>query len=374
MDDDDGAFRVLRDLLAYRAEQQPGEPTSASGADTTTITTPRMRGRVVEAVLAGGAVAAGVTLARRYRRDLDAAGAQLAAVVRKVVPTAFGDVEYAERGSGEPLLVVHGIFHGCDGGLLSAGDLPQDRRLIAPSRFGYLGSTLPSGATPADQADAFAALLDELALDRVDVVGISAGTTSALQFSLRHPDRIGHLVVISGNLPGNPTAVAPPAWARLLYADVPLWAMKVFARRAFLRLMGVPKDLPLTGEAAAFVDDMANSIFPVAPRAEGATFDAFVSNPDVNDYPLEQIAVPTLVVHAQDDPLTSYDAAVRAAKRIPHRDSCPSPRAATYSSARTTRSASRSASSSAQPATSSNNGVREGEQSDRAQPPGTLSV
>ena len=236
---------------------------------------------------------------------------------RTVVSTASGEVEYAERGNGEPLLVVHGIFHGCDGGLLSTDVLPQDRRLIVPSRFGYLGSPLPTGATPALQADAFAALLDELAVDRTDVVGISAGTTSTLQFALRHPDRVKHLVVISGNLPGNPTAVAPPAWARVFYADVPLWAMKVFARRAYLHLMGVPKDLPVTGEAAAFVDQMAASIFPMAPRAAGGAFDAFVSNPDVNEYPLEAITVPTLLVHAQDDPLTFYDAAVRAAGRIP---------------------------------------------------------
>jgi pimeloyl-ACP methyl ester carboxylesterase len=193
----------------------------------------------------------------------------------------------------------------------------QDRRLIAPSRFGYLGSPLPIGATPAQQDDMFAALLDELAVDRTNVVGISAGTTSALQFALRHPDRVKHLVVIAGNLPGNPTAVAPPAWARVFYADVSLWAMKVFAPRAYLDLMGVPKHLSETGEAAAFVDQMAESIFPMTPRGAGGVFDAFVSNPDVNDYPLEAITVPTLLVHAQDDPLTSYDTAERAAGRIP---------------------------------------------------------
>ncbi len=277
----------------------------------------RARRRILMTALVGGAAVAGATVTRRYRRDLADAWARLAAVDRRVISTASGVVEYAERGRGEPLLVVHGIFHGCDGGLLSAGDLPQDRRLIAPSRFGYLGSPLPPGATPARQADTFAALLDELNVDRTDVIGISAGTTSALQFALRHPDRVKHLVVISGNLPGNPTAVAPPAWARLFYADVPMWVMKVFAPRAYLHLMGVPKDLPLTGEAAGFVDQMAESIFPVAPRVAGGTFDTFVSNPDVHDYPLEAITVPTLLVHAQDDPLTSYDAAERAANRIP---------------------------------------------------------
>ena len=267
--------------------------------------------------LVGGAAVAGATLTRRYRRDLAHAWARLAAVDRTVICTAAGHVEYAERGSGEPLLVIHGIFHGCDGGLLSTGGLPRNRRLIAPSRFGYLGSPLPTGATPAQQADVFAALLDELAVDRTDVVGISAGTTSTLQFALRHPDRVKHLVVISGNLPGNPTAVAPPAWARVFYADVPLWAMKAFTARAYLHLMGVPKDMPVTGEAATFVAQMAESIFPMTPRAAGGVFDAFVSNPDVNDYPLEAITVPTLLVHAQDDPLTSYNAAQGAAGRIP---------------------------------------------------------
>jgi pimeloyl-ACP methyl ester carboxylesterase len=277
----------------------------------------RARQTILITAALGGAAVVGLALTSRYRRDLRRACARLGAVNRRVISTALGNIEYAERGSGEPLLVVHGIFHGCDGGLLSASDLPHDRRLIAPSRFGYLGSPLPPDATPARQADAFAALLDELGVKSTDVVGISAGTTSALQFALRHPHRVKHLVVISGNLPGNPTAVAPPAWARVFYADVPLWAMKVFAPRAYLHLMGVPKDLPLGGDAAAFVDEMAESIFPMAPRTAGGMFDAFVSNPDVNDYPLESITVPTLLVHAQDDPLTSCDAAERATKRIP---------------------------------------------------------
>jgi 2-hydroxy-6-oxonona-2,4-dienedioate hydrolase len=35
-------------------------------------------------------------------------------------------------------------------------------RVIGPSRFGYFGSTLPDRATPADQADAYALLLDHV--------------------------------------------------------------------------------------------------------------------------------------------------------------------------------------------------------------------
>ena len=56
---------------------------------------------------------------------------------------------------------------------------------------------------------------------------------------------------------------------------------------------------------------------PVTDRVQGIDFDAFVSNVDVNNYELERITVPTLVVHTKDDPLISYEAAERAAGRIP---------------------------------------------------------
>ena len=69
-----------------------------------------------------GALAAGVAipafgLSRRYQRDLNAARARLAAVERHVLSTRWGAVEYAEQGYGDPVLVVHGIFHNCVGGL-----------------------------------------------------------------------------------------------------------------------------------------------------------------------------------------------------------------------------------------------------------------
>ena len=172
-----------------------------------------MKPSVLAGLTAGVAIpASGVYL--RYRRDMKAARARLAAVDRRVISTRWGAVGYAERGSGAPVLVVHGIFHHCVGGLLSVRDLFLDRRVIAPSRFGYLGSSMPANATPAAQADAFVALLDALEIGQIDVVGLSAGATSALQLALRHPERLKHLVVLVGNLPGSPTAVVQPSWAK----------------------------------------------------------------------------------------------------------------------------------------------------------------
>jgi pimeloyl-ACP methyl ester carboxylesterase len=269
------------------------------------------------AALAGGSVIAGQRLVRRYRLDLQAACARIAAVDRTTVMTRFGTVEYAERGSGEPLLAIHGFFGGCDEALLSLAGLAAGRRAIAPSRFGYLGSSMPTGASVAAQADAYAALLDVLSIDRLDVTAISSGATSALQFVLRHPDRVKHLAVISGNLPGGAAAVAPPLAARLVYRDVPMWALNVFARPILLRQIGVPRGYPLAAGDKRIVSDLVDSFFPVALKTEGAAFDAFVADPDVNSYRLEAITVPVLIVHAKDDPLVSHEAAQRAVDRIP---------------------------------------------------------
>jgi pimeloyl-ACP methyl ester carboxylesterase len=62
---------------------------------------------------------------------------------------------------------------------------------------------------------------------------------------------------------------------------------------------------------------MRSRRYPVALKTEGVAFDAFVADPDVNNYQLETLTVPTLIVHAQDDPLVSYETAQRAAARIP---------------------------------------------------------
>jgi pimeloyl-ACP methyl ester carboxylesterase len=69
-------------------------------------------------------------------------------------------------------------------------DLPGPGfRVIGPSRFGYFGSTLPAGATPADQADAYALLLEHVGVDRALVIAFSAGSGSGLEFARRHPER-----------------------------------------------------------------------------------------------------------------------------------------------------------------------------------------
>jgi pimeloyl-ACP methyl ester carboxylesterase len=188
--------------------------------------------------------------------------------------------------------------------------------VIAPSRFGYLGSSLPSNATVAAQADAFVALLDALDIGQIDVIGFSAGATSALQLALRHPKRVKHLVVLVGNLPGSPTAVVQPSWAKRIDRQLIMWALKTLAPSTTARLVAaVPKAYAMTSEDVRSVAEFIDSLFPLSP--EGYNFDLYVSNADVNSYNLEAIRAPTLIVHTKDDQLASHEASQRAAERIP---------------------------------------------------------
>jgi pimeloyl-ACP methyl ester carboxylesterase len=273
-----------------------------------------MKASLVAAVAAAAAIpACGVYL--RYRRDMNAARARLAAVDRHVISTQWGAVEYAEQGSGAPVLVVHGIFQNCLSGLFSVRDL-SDRRFIAPSRFGYLGSSMPLDATPAHQAVALAALLDALGIDQIDVIGESAGATSALQLALRHPERVKHLAVLVGNLPGSPTAIVQPSWTKRVNRQFVMWALRALAPSTMARLVAaVPKGFAMSSDDVRYVNEFIDTLFPMSP--EGYNFDLFVSNADVTNYNLEAITVPTLIIHTKDDQLASHEASQRAAERIP---------------------------------------------------------
>jgi pimeloyl-ACP methyl ester carboxylesterase len=270
-------------------------------------------------ILVGAVTVLIAAVTRQFRHDATAAGARLDAVPRRVIYTDNGKLDYAEVGDGEPVLAIHGIFGGCDAGLLSFGDLVPHRRVIAPSRFGYLGSSKPDGATPAMQADSFVDLLNALGIDQLDIVAFSAGSTSALQFALRHPERTRHLVVLSGDWPGAFSKAPLPVEKLAYQSDLLMWLAKTLAGPTLFRLVaGIPKGFPLTQRDQVQVRALIDSIFPVRDRSTGIIFDAYIGNPDVDTYPLETITVPTLIVHSRDDTLAPFGPAESAAARIPH--------------------------------------------------------
>ena len=94
-----------------------------------------------------------------------------------------------------------------------------------------------------------------------------------------------------------------------MYRDPIIWTLKVFARPVLVRQIGVPSGYARRDQDERIVSDFLDRLFPVGPRVEGLISDAFVLDPDIDDYPLESLAVPTMFVHARDDLLVAYDLA-----------------------------------------------------------------
>ena len=259
-----------------------------------------------------------------YRRDIEAARRRIAALEWRSVDTSFGRIEYLDRGEGPVVLVVHGITEAADGGLRDLDEelVPDEHRLLVPSRFGYLGSEMPEQATPEMQADAFARLLDALDIDHAAILAGSAGSTSALHLGVRHPERVRALVLVSANVPGPHLSrgMPPkPVFKAIFGSDPILWAMITYLPGLMGRLgqvLQVPDGVQLMPGDEEKLSLAMHNVLLGKRRVAGEVFDAYVSNPDVNRIDLSRVLVPTLVMHARDDPGPPYASAVEMARRI----------------------------------------------------------
>jgi pimeloyl-ACP methyl ester carboxylesterase len=122
--------------------------------------------------------------------------------------------------------------------------------------------------------------------------------------------------LIGSALPGKAGRPPKPV-ALLLFTDPVFWTLKAHLPALFLRCLGMPKGFQPTPEQWTAILASEESLFPIRPRKPGVLYDSYVSNPDVQRYPLEQISVPTLIINARDDGLSAFQNAARAAERIP---------------------------------------------------------
>jgi pimeloyl-ACP methyl ester carboxylesterase len=275
-----------------------------------------MLGRAVIGLAATGLAVFGIA---RYRRDLRRDRARVARFAPSVIDTPFGCVEYAQAGAGPPVMVVHGVLGGFDFGVgVGRVYVPAGYRIISPSRFGFFGSPLPPDPSPAAQADAFAALLDHLEIGELPVVAFSAGSSSAVQLALRHPQRVSRLVLISPNSPHpEPLPKPPRALAPIIFSQPVFWAMRLLARSRLEGMSGTPAGFVPDAREHAALREIVDGLFPVGPRARGTIYDGYIGNVGIASYAFESITVPTLVVAAEDDTLAPYKDSRAMAERIP---------------------------------------------------------
>jgi pimeloyl-ACP methyl ester carboxylesterase len=241
--------------------------------------------------------------------------------------TARGVVEYATAGEGPTLLALHGIMGGWDQSMLLARTVgPASFRVLALSRPGYLGTALAAGRSPEEQADLYAATLDALGVERAAVIAVSGGGPSAIRFALRHRDRCWALVLVS--------TVGQPMSGRLpLSYHLKMWLARRawFAERIRRRIERDPEAAARRSirdpdvRARTLADPEAGPLFRtmiaskgdrIAMRLDGTKQDVRAGRAPAP--PLEDVRVPTLVVHGTNDrvvPFARHGAIL--ARRIP---------------------------------------------------------
>lgn len=117
-------------------------------------------------------------------------------------------LHYIKRGSGPPLLLLHGNGESGDYFIHQMGQFARKFTVYAVDTRGHGQS--PRGTahfTISQFADDLLGFLDEHGIGKAHILGFSDGGNIALTFALRHPERVGRLVLNGANL--DPAGVKP---------------------------------------------------------------------------------------------------------------------------------------------------------------------
>jgi pimeloyl-ACP methyl ester carboxylesterase len=234
----------------------------------------------------------------------------------KTATTALGVVEYAEIGHGPAVVALHGAMGGYDQSLILAQTIGNgDYRYIAMSRPGYLGTPLASGRSSEQQGDLIAALLDYLRITKAGVMAVSGGGPSALQFGFRHPTRCAGLVLVSTCAGKIDTPIPLSFKIITLLARWPWFAKRLYKRTVRNLDATARRKIDDPEILARMINDadtwklfsalLLSTFDRLGQRLDRTENDIAITRRD--DYPLEQLDAPVLIVHGTQDPHVSFE-------------------------------------------------------------------
>lgn len=261
----------------------------------------------------------------------------------ELVETDRGTVEVARRGSGPPVLVLHGDPGGYDQSLLFGEALFGDNvELIAPSRPGYLRTPLADNKSPSEQAALFVALLDELGIDQTVVAGVSGGGPASLHLAAEYPDRVSGLILVSAvtiEIDERSFDIGHPLIDPILTStpvlDLRTGLFVLLRRFAPERLITLGHGMMSTledNELEEYVEfvaarpnhrqqelEMISSLLPASARIDGTLNDQYwFRQLPLTDY--ETIECPVLVLHGEFDAAVPIIHAEFVAERLSNAD------------------------------------------------------
>lgn len=212
-----------------------------------------------------------------------------------------GGTNYQVSGSGEPVVLVHGV--GMQWGVWAPqiAALQKSHRVIACDMLGHGGSRLPApGATLGDFAEQLSELLAHLDVPAANVAGHSMGALVALEFALRHPRKVLRVAALNA-----------------VFQRTPAQRDAVMQRARTLHEVGVKAtidatiarwfDDPVAPELQPMAEKIAGYLRAVQPAGYASAYGIFAASDDVHAGRLHRLAMPALFLTGEHDANSSPD-------------------------------------------------------------------
>lgn len=223
---------------------------------------------------------------------------------------------YIAAGSGEPLILIHGSGPGVTAYANWRGvipDLAEDFACFAPDTLGFGYTDFPSdirGFSMSRWVSHLIGFLDALGIARAHFIGNSYGGALTLALAVRHPERVGKIVLMgAAGLPFPITEGLEKVWGYQPSLEAMRDLMTTFAFDPSL-----VKDEIVRSRYEASIrpgaQEAFSSLFP-APRQR------WLDELATAEEDLKALPHPTLIVHGREDVIVPMAQSVRFSELIP---------------------------------------------------------
>jgi pimeloyl-ACP methyl ester carboxylesterase len=218
---------------------------------------------------------------------------------------------YSVHGTGEPLVLIHGVGMEQDAWMPQISALAREHQVIVYDMLGHGGSRIPDeGVTLADYAAQLAGLMDHLGLAAANVVGHSMGALVALEFALAYPARTLRVAALNAVFMRTPEQQAAVMARAAALQDI---GVQATVDSTIARWFGDPVPPALRDSASLVRGILAR----VHPQGYARTYQLFASCDRVHADRLITLAMPALFMTGELDPNSSPSMSQAMAQRTP---------------------------------------------------------
>ena len=239
-----------------------------------------------------------------------------------VMETTMGKIHYKLSGEGPVLFFMHGGPGGIDQGFFLEGLVEEGYSLLVVSRPGYLRTPFVP-LSYEEQVDQYVELLDKLLIDKVVVMGYSAGGPLALTFANKYPERTHALVMEAGvsTVFEDPSEeVMDSFWGKLFMSNriqdflswITVITIKIAFKMVFKSIIRIETllnkeeikkftDLVLNDkERKMWLKKLMDTTVPMSLRKLGLSHDVELLT-SIEKIPVDSINVKSLLVYSKED-------------------------------------------------------------------------